>query len=119
MKRNKIYTVPNGGFRIPHNKHLGNKHEEWIVPKKQQNRTIMESIIKWQTGEPKESGEHFVTLLNGKVRLAEFYKYKVADKEYWGCIPCGIVGVKAWCKLSDIEPYKEETNDTTKIDKKK
>lgn len=33
MKRNKIYTEPNGGFRIPHNKHLGNKHEEWIVPK--------------------------------------------------------------------------------------
>lgn len=33
MKRNKIYTEPNGGFRIPHNKHLGNKHEERIVPK--------------------------------------------------------------------------------------
>ena len=31
------------------------------------------------------------------------------DEEYWGCIPCGIVGVKAWCKLSDIEPYNEET----------
>lgn len=66
------------------------------------------SIVKWQTGEPKERGEYLVTLLSGKVKVAEFYKYKVADKEYWGCIPYGIVGVKAWCKLSDIEPYKEE-----------
>ena len=77
--------------------------------KKQQNRTIMERIIKWQTGEPKERGEYLVTLLSGKVKVAEFYKYKVADKEYWDCIPYGIVGVKAWCKLSDIEPYKEES----------
>lgn len=68
----------------------------------------MESKIKWQTGEPKERGEYLVTLLSGKVKVAEFYKYKVADKEYWGCIPCGIAGVKAWCKLSDIEPYKED-----------
>lgn len=65
------------------------------------------SVIKWQTGEPKERGEYLVTLLSGKVKVAEFYKYKVADKEYWGCIPYGIVGVKAWCKLSDIESYKE------------
>ena len=69
----------------------------------------MESVIKWQTGEPKESGEYLVTLICGKVRVAEFYKYKVADKEYWGCFPYGIVGVKAWCKLSDVEPHKEET----------
>lgn len=65
------------------------------------------SIVHWQTGEPKERGEYLVTLLSGKVKVAEFYKYKVADKEYWDCIPYGIVGVKAWCKLSDIEPYKE------------
>ena len=65
--------------------------------------------IKWKTGKPKERGEYLVTLLSGKVKVAEFYKYKVADKEYWDCIPYGIVGVKAWCKLSDIEPYKEET----------
>ena len=64
------------------------------------------SIVHWQTGEPKERGEYLVTLLSGKVKVAEFYKYKVADKEYWDCIPYGIVGVKAWCKLSDIEPYK-------------
>jgi hypothetical protein len=67
------------------------------------------SIIHWQTGEPKESGEYLVNLINGKVRVVEFYKYKVADKEYWDCIPYNILCVKAWCKLSDIEPYKEET----------
>ena len=69
----------------------------------------MESTIKWKTGVPEEEGEHLVTLICGKVKVAEFYKYKVADKEYWGCIPYGIVGVKAWCKLSDIKPCKEET----------
>lgn len=70
---------------------------------------MMESVIKWQTGEPKERGEYLVTLLSGNVRLAEFYKYEVADKEYWDCIPYDLLCVKAWCKLSDIEPYKEET----------
>ena len=65
--------------------------------------------IKWQTGTPKERGEYLVTLFSGKIKVAEFYKYKEADKEYWGCILYGIVGVKAWCKLSDIEPYNKET----------
>lgn len=69
----------------------------------------MESAIKWQEGEPKERGEYLVSLLSGKVKVAEFYKYKVADKEYWDCIPFGIVGVNAWCSLCDIEPYKEES----------
>ena len=63
--------------------------------------------IKWQTGEPKERGEYLVTLLSGKVKVVEFYKYKVADKEYWNCTPYNIECVKAWCKLSDIEPCKE------------
>ena len=66
------------------------------------------SIVHWQTGEPKERGVYLVTLLNGKVRVADFYQYKIDDKEYWNCIPYGIVGVKAWCKLNDIEPYKDE-----------
>ena len=33
MKRNNIYICPNGGFRIPHNKHLGKKPKDWQVPK--------------------------------------------------------------------------------------
>ena len=65
------------------------------------------SIVHWKTGEPKERGVYLVTLLNGKVRVADFYQYKIADKEYWNCIHYNIVCVKAWCKLSDIEPCKE------------
>lgn len=65
----------------------------------------MESIIKWQTGEPKERGYYLVTLTNNKVELDEY---------------CGIIEdelgwfeheedeIIAWCKLSDIKPYKEE-----------
>ena len=44
MKRNKIYTAPNGGFRIPHNKHLGNKHEEWIVPKNSKTEQLWKAL---------------------------------------------------------------------------
>ena len=68
----------------------------------------MESTIKWQTGEPKEEGKYLVSLLSGKVAVAEYFQYKVCDKEYWDCIPYSILCVKAWCKLSDIKPYKEK-----------
>ena len=44
MKRNKIYTEPNGGFRISHNKHLGNKHEEWIVPKNRKTEQLWKAL---------------------------------------------------------------------------
>ena len=68
----------------------------------------MESIIKWQTGEPKEDDVYFVSLVLGKSVVTTFLEYyrgvwinfKRAEfpSEY----------VIAWCKLSDIEPYKEE-----------
>ena len=58
--------------------------------------------IQWQTGEPKEKGKYLVTNINGKVIVAEYYRgYKQCEsffKEH----------AVAWCKLSDIEPYKEE-----------
>lgn len=63
----------------------------------------MESVIKWHTGEPKETGEYLVTTLDGivdydvvyinnegKMRFGNFYK------------------VFAWCKLGDIAPCNEE-----------
>lgn len=68
----------------------------------------MESVIKWQTGEPKESGVYLVsisteneigvTVLNwdnkeGKFLFVDFFSY---------------ITILAWCKLSDIEPYKEK-----------
>lgn len=65
----------------------------------------MESVIKWQTGEPKESGLYLVTTYYGKVKVDEFCHYSVSGKEYGTFIK--YADPVAWCKLSDIEPYKE------------
>ena len=64
----------------------------------------MESVIKWQTGKPKESGAYLITTDSGNVFVGYWrvfsnncdwdYRYKF--------------DVIAWCKLSDIEPYKKE-----------
>lgn len=61
------------------------------------------SGIHWQTGEPKESGIYLVTTSSNIVRTS-----------YWnnGCwlindLPFSTLKIKAWCKLSDIKPYKE------------
>lgn len=62
----------------------------------------MESIIKWQTGEPKESGSYIITTDEGTVALASFYSESSVDVEFFK------ICVTAWCKLSDVEPYKEE-----------
>ena len=65
----------------------------------------MESVIKWQTGEPKESGAYLITTNNGQV-FADYWRIfpNRSDWDYRDKFD-----VKAWCKLSDIEPYKEET----------
>lgn len=61
----------------------------------------MESTIKWQTGMPKEKGDYLVTLKNGCVFVDNFgileKKWFIYNSDF----------VLAWCKLSDIEPYKE------------
>ena len=62
-----------------------------------------QSIVKWQTGEPKKSGTYLVTI-RGKysifVQSAQFGVFTG-----WGYFkPEEII---AWCKLSDIKPYKE------------
>lgn len=70
----------------------------------------MESVIKWQTGEPTEDGTYLVvykideyrndviTLIRSRSKWRNFYFDKVDKKR-----------VTAWCKLSDIKPCKEET----------
>lgn len=69
---------------------------------------MKQSIINWQTGEPKKEGMYIVTLLNGSVALDECIVIDNTDEEdiaiwrYWD------EDVIAWCKLTDIEPYKEE-----------
>ena len=63
----------------------------------------MESVIKWQTGEPKKGGVYLATTKSGLIRTA-----------YWN-MNCWMINnlpfnsniIIAWCKLSDIEPYKE------------
>lgn len=66
----------------------------------------MKSIINWQTGIPKESGEYLVSLKNGFVCRDEWrepcYDNDIA---YWKNCEGEVI---AWCPLSDIEPYKEE-----------
>ena len=62
----------------------------------------MTSIIKWQTGEPKEKGMYIVTTKLGEIRTSEYLIYHGIKTWAFG------LKVIAWCKLSDIKPYKEE-----------
>ena len=69
----------------------------------------MESIIKWQTGEPNLFGTYLVTLRSGIV-CVDNYEFETdllyeKDTYSWQLYREEVV---AWCKLRDIEPYKEE-----------
>ena len=64
----------------------------------------MESIIKWQTGEPKEAGYYIVTTHEYIVRVAVYSPFFKG----WYINRVSVEGIIAWCKLSDIKPYKEE-----------
>lgn len=61
------------------------------------------SSIKWQTGEPKETGEYLITTSDGNVYYDIVYTNSKCKMLFWN-----FNNVLAWCKLSDIEPYKEE-----------
>lgn len=63
----------------------------------------MESTIKWQTGEPKEVGRYLLTLNDGSV-VADFW-LRFSRGLDWRYFHGSVI---AWCKLSDIEPYKKE-----------
>ena len=63
----------------------------------------MESVIKWQTGEPKENGEYLVTTLDGIVDYDVVYINSKGKMSFGN-----FDNVLAWCKLSDIEHYKVE-----------
>ena len=64
----------------------------------------MESVIKWQTGEPNINGAFLVTYKNSVCK----FERKRGFWMYYGLI-INDKDVVAWCKLSDIEPYKEES----------
>lgn len=58
----------------------------------------MESVIKWQTGIPKEVKRYIVTIDDGRVTYSCWTGISWSD---WN------KSIIAWCPLSDIEPYKE------------
>lgn len=62
-----------------------------------------QSTIKWQTGEPKEEGAYLVTIKVREDVVVTYNKYSYSEEWYYSN------KVLAWCKLSDIKPYKEET----------
>ena len=69
------------------------------------SKSKSQSLIKWQTGEPKEGGGYLITTYNGFV-LADYWRV-FPNRSGWDYR--SKFDVVAWCKLSDIEPYKEET----------
>ncbi len=63
----------------------------------------METIIKWQTGTPKEMCTCLVTIVGGTIEVAD---WNGSEWDTWDCwLEDSII---AWCKLSDIKPYKGE-----------
>ena len=70
-----------------------------VVPKKE-----VVSEVKWQTGVPKERGAYLVSLANGEVGY-DFFRFWENATWFWQFNMDS--EVKAWCKLSDINPYKE------------
>ena len=76
------------------------QHISWMV-----NELKGNSKIQWQTGFPNIEGEYLVTEDNGNITVdywcvLEHYQYWAQHRDD---------EIMAWCKLSDIEPYKEET----------
>lgn len=64
---------------------------------------MKKSVIKWQTDLPDIEGEYLVTEDTGEITadcwcVLEHYQYWAQHRDS---------EVIAWCKLSDIEPYKE------------
>lgn len=67
----------------------------------------MESVIKWNTGKPKEEGYYLVTTNFGHVTVDNWMKkYNEGGSYYDWYLHNGYKEVRAWCKTSDIEPYK-------------
>ena len=65
---------------------------------------IKKSVINWQTGEPEKCGSYLVSV-NSSCSVfvtTDYWNGLKAKWQYWD------ENVVAWCKLSDIEPYKEE-----------
>ena len=65
----------------------------------------MESTIKWHTRKANKQGRYLITTKTGVI------VYAILKSRYDGSLQwyyCNEEEILAWCKLSDIEPYKEE-----------
>lgn len=60
----------------------------------------MESVIKWNTGNPQETGSYLVSI-GDKFVTTDYWKNLDEKWQYWDGV------VVAWCKLKDIKPYKQ------------
>lgn len=94
----KEITSGNASHKCPSIRGMANRSAEYLEKHKKYY-----SQIKWQTGEPPTNGV-FLVVYKGYVcffeRKREFWIFHgkiISDKD-----------TTAWCKLSDIEPYKEE-----------
>ena len=69
----------------------------------------MESLIKWNTGKPIKEGYYLVTTIFGSVVFDNWMKKCNEGGSYceWKLYN-GYKEVRAWCKLSEIKPCKEE-----------
>lgn len=67
--------------------------------------------IKWQTGEPKKEGEYLVVVFGTKIEVDYLFAWddvkdgRIIKRFSWK--ENLLRNITAWCKLSDIEPYKE------------
>ena len=59
--------------------------------------------LQWQTGEPKEGGYYLITTDSGRITTDLWRIFP--NRRNWEYR--NKFDVVAWCKLSDIEPYKE------------
>ena len=66
----------------------------------------MDSVVKWQTGEPTNDGIYIVT---HKDMLCPWILSRVHGCWMFKSLRIPDEDVNAWCNLCDIEPYKEKT----------
>jgi hypothetical protein len=67
----------------------------------------MQSVIKWKTGEAKHDDVYIVTTFDSvqKINICRILE-KVGYRWMDGSMEVRECDIKAWCKLSDIKPYK-------------
>lgn len=64
----------------------------------------MESTIKWQKGEPKESSSYLISIKGKHSHFVTCAMYNCLT----GWCHWKKEEITAWCPLSDIEPYREK-----------